>query len=48
MVIPAGQTEATLTIPFERDGIDEGAEAFRIEFYLGGLSSAVLDATVTD
>ena len=48
MVIPAGQTEATLTIPFEQDGIDEGAEAFRIEFALGGSDGAVLDATVTD
>ncbi len=46
--IPAGHTEVSVTIPFVTDGIAEGSEAFRLEFYDGIDSVFYVDATVTD
>ena len=42
------QTAFTLTIPFVRDGVVEGPEAFRLQFFDGLEETFYVDATVTD
>ncbi len=46
--IPAGETEVVFTIPFESDGVAEGPEAFRLEFYDGVDTTFTVEATITD